>query len=44
MPIKIIFHCKMLISNLMVPVSAEANDMVEVEPLKGRKVSVSVNK
>lgn len=39
MLIKIIFHCKMSISNLIVPVSAEATDMVEVESLKGRKGS-----
>lgn len=39
MLIKIIFHCNMSISNLIVPVSAEANDMVEVESLKGRKGS-----
>lgn len=36
---KIMFHFKMSISNLIVPVSAEANDMVEVESLKGRKGS-----
>lgn len=35
----IIFPCKILISNLIDHVSAEVNDMVEVESLKGRKDS-----
>lgn len=35
----VIFLCKILISNLINHVSAEANDMVEVESLKGRKDS-----
>lgn len=36
---KIIFHHKKSISNLTVHVSAEANNEVEVESLKGRKAS-----
>lgn len=35
----VIFPCKVFIRNLIDHVSAEANDKVEVESLKGRKDS-----